>query len=94
MGADLVDMQLISKFNKGIRPLLCVIEIYSEYAWVISLNDKKGITITNAFQKILKESNSKPNKIWFNKRSEFYNRSMKSWLEKKKDFEMYSTHNE
>ena len=76
-------MQLISEFNKGICPLLCVIDIYSEYTWVISLNDKKGITITNAFQKFLKESNSKPNKIWFDKRSEFYNRSMKSWLEKK-----------
>ena len=50
-------MQLISKFNKGIRFLLCVTDTYSKYAWVIPLNDKKGITITNAFQKILKESN-------------------------------------
>ena len=54
---------------------------------------KKGITITNAFQKILKESNRKPNKIWVDKGSEFYNSSMKSWLEKN-DIEMYSTHNE
>ena len=50
-------MELISKFNKGFRFLLCVIDIYRKYAWVISLKDKKGITITNAFQKILKESN-------------------------------------
>ena len=50
-------MQLISKFNKGIRFLLCVTDTYSKYAWVIPLKDKKGITITNAFQKILKESN-------------------------------------
>ena len=56
-------MQLISKFNKGIRFLLCVIDIFSKYAWVIPLKDKKGITITNAFQKILDESNCKPNKI-------------------------------
>ena len=56
------DMQLISKFNKGIRFLLCVIDIFSKYAWVVPLKDKKGITITNAFQKILKESNRKPNK--------------------------------
>ena len=56
-GADLADMQLISKFNKGFRFLLCVFDIYRKYAWVIPLKDKKGITITNAFQKILKESN-------------------------------------
>ena len=69
--ADLADMQLISKFNKAFRFLLCVIDIYSKYAWVIPLKDKKVITNTNAFQKILKESNRrgaksegrKPNKI-------------------------------
>ena len=71
-------MQLISKFNKGFRFLLCVIDIYSKYAWVIPLKDKKEITITTAFQKILDESNDKPNKIQVNKGSEFYNRSMKS----------------
>ena len=75
-------MQLTSKSNKGFRFLLCVIDIYSKYACVIPLKDKKGITITNAFQKFLKESNRKPNKIWVDKGSEFYNRSMKSWLEK------------
>ena len=75
-------MQLIKKFNKGFRFLLCVIDIYSKYAWVIPLKDKKGISITNAFQKIKKESNRKPNKIWVDKGSEFYNRSMKSWLKK------------
>ena len=75
-------MQLISKFNKGFRFWLCAIDIYSRYAWVILLKDKKRITITNAFQKILDESNHKPNKIWVDKGSEFYNRSMKLWLEK------------
>ena len=62
-GADLADMQLLSKFNKGIRFLFCVIEICSKYAWVIPLKDQKDITITNAFQKILDESGRKPNKI-------------------------------
>ena len=71
-------MQLISKFNKGFRILLCVIDIYSKYAWFISLKDKNRITITNAFQKFLKESNRKPNKIWADKGSEFNNRAMKS----------------
>ena len=56
-GSDLADIQLISNFNKGFRILLCVININSKYAWVIPLKDKKGITITNVFQKILDESN-------------------------------------
>ena len=92
-GAYLSDMQLISKFNKGFRFLLCVIDICSKYAWVIPLKDKKGITITNAFQKVLNKSNWKPNKIWVDKGSEFYNRSMKSFLQNN-DIEMYSTYNE
>ena len=92
-GDDLAYIQLISKFNRGFRFLLYVIDIYSKYTWVIPLKDKKDTTITNAFQKNLKESNRKPNKIWVDKGSEFYNRSIKSWLEKN-DIEMYSTHNE
>ena len=86
-------MQLISKFNKGFRFLLCVIDIFSKYAWVVPLKDKKGISIVNAFQKILKESDRKPNKIWVDKGSEFYNNSFKKWL-KDNDIEMYSIHNE
>ena len=57
-------MQLISKFNIGFRFLLCAIDISSKYAWVLPLKYKKSIRITNAFQKILKESDRKPNKIW------------------------------
>ena len=70
-------MQLISKFNKIFRFLSCAIDIYSKYAWIIPLKDKKEIAVTNAFQKILNESNRKPNKIWVDKVSEFYNRSLK-----------------
>ena len=66
-GVDLVDMQFISKFDKRVRFLLCVIDIYSKYAWVIPLKDKKGITVSNAFQKILDESNPQPNKKWVDK---------------------------
>ena len=79
---DLADTQLISKFNKGFRILLCVIDVNRKYMWVIPLKDKKGIEITDAFQKILDKSNCKPNKIWVDKGSEFYNISMKSWLQK------------
>ena len=71
-------MQLISKFNKRFRILSCVIDIYSKYAWVIPLKGKNGITITNALQKILDESQCKPNKIWVDKDNEFCNKSMKS----------------
>ena len=62
-------MQLISKFNKGFKILLCFNDIYSKYVWVIPLKYKKGSTITNAFQKVLDESNRKPNKIWADKGS-------------------------
>ena len=63
-GADLADMQLLSKYNKGIRSLLCVIDIFSKYDWIVPLKNKKGISIVKAFQIILKQSNSrKPNKI-------------------------------
>ena len=92
-GADLADMQLISKFNKGFRFLFCVIDIFSKHAWVIPLKDKKGISIVNVFQKILKESDRRPKKIWVDKGSEFYNNYFKKWL-KDNDIEMYSIHNE
>ena len=65
-------MQLISKFNKGFRFLLCVIDIFSKYAWVVPLKDKKSVGIVNAFQKMLKQSNRKQNKG-----GEFYNNSFK-----------------
>ena len=64
-----------------------------KYAWVVPLKDKNDMTITKTFQNILGESNRKPNKIWVDKGSKFYNRSMKSWLQDN-DIELYSTHNE
>ena len=86
-------MQLISKFNKGFSFFLSIIDIYSKSVWAIPLKDEKGIIITNGFPKILKESNRKTKKIWVDKSREFYNRSMKSWLEKN-SIEICSTHNE
>ena len=90
---DLADMQLISKHNKGIRYLLCAIDLFSKYAWVVSLKDKKGATITNAFQSILDSSKRKPNKIWVDQGSEFYNNVFKKWL-KDNGISMYSAYNE
>ena len=79
--ADLEDMKLISKYNKGVRFLLCVIDIYSKYAWVVTLKNKKGISVTDAFQKILdKTGGSKPSKTWIDQGSELHNPSMKSWF--------------
>ena len=93
LGVDLADMQLLRKFNKGFRFLLCVVYIFSKYAWVVPLKEKKGVSIINAFHIILKEPNRKPNKIWVNKGSEFYNNSFKKWL-RDNNIELYLTNNE
>ena len=92
-GVDLADMQLLGKYNKGIRFSLCVINIFSKYAWIVPLKDKKGISIVKAFQIILKQSNRKRNKIWVDKGSEFHNAYFKKWLQNN-NIIIYSTHNE
>ena len=92
-GVDLADMQSLSRKNKGIKYLLCAIDLYSKYAFVIPLKDKKGISIVNAFNKIIKQSNRKPNKIWVDQGGEFYNNAFEKWLSDN-DINMYSTYNE
>ena len=92
-GVDLADMQSSSRKNKGIKYLLCAIDLYSKYAFVIPLKDKKGISIANAFNKIIKQSKRKPNKIWVDQGSEFYNNNFKKWLSDN-NIIMYSTYNE
>ena len=92
-GVDLADMQPLRKKNKSIKYLLCAIDLYSKYAFVIPLKDKKGISIVNGFNKIIKQSNRKPNKIWVDQGSEFYNSVFKKWLSVN-DIIMYSTYNE
>ena len=79
-GVYLADMQLISIYNKRIRYLLCAIDLFSKYAFVVALKDKKGFSIVNAFQKILKQSDRKPCKIWVDEGSEFYNNVFKKCL--------------
>ena len=71
LGTDLANIHLKSTFNNEFRLLICVIYIYSKYAEVILLKDKKRITITNAFQKNLDKSKRKSNKIWVDNGSEF-----------------------
>ena len=93
MGLDLADMQSLRRKNKGIKYILCAIDLYSKYAFVIPLKDKKGISIVNAFDKIIKQSNRKPNKIWVDLGGQFYNNVFKKWLSDN-DIIIYSTYNE
>ena len=92
-GVDLADMQSLSRKNKSIKYLLCAIDLSSNYAFVIPLKDKKGISIVNAFNKIIKQSNRKPNKIWADQGGEFYNHAFKKWLSDN-NIIIYSTFNE
>ena len=92
-GVDLAYMQSLSKKNKGIKYLLCAIDLYSKYAFVVPLKDKKGITIVIAFNKIIKQYNRKPNKICVDQGGEFYNCVFKKSLSDN-NIIMYSTYNE
>ena len=85
-------MQSLSKYNKGIKYLLCAIDLFSKYAWAIPIKDKKGTSIVNAFKNIISKE-KKPNKIWVHQGSEFYNNSFKEFL-KINNTEMYSRYNE
>ena len=92
-GVDLADIQSLSKKNKGIKYILCAIDLFCKYKFVVPLKDKKAISIVNAFNKIIKQSNRKPNKIWEDQGGEFYNHNFKNWLSDN-DIIMYSTYNE
>ena len=85
-------MESLSKYNKGIKHLICAIDLFSKYVWEQPLKGKEGISIVNAFQKIISEGR-KSNKIWVDQGSEFYNKSFKDFL-KINNIEMYSTYNE
>ena len=84
---------ILSRKNKGIKYLLLAIDLFSKYAFVIPSKDKKGISIVNAFNKIIKQSNRKPNKIWIDLGGEFYNNVFEKWLSDN-NIIMYSTYNE
>ena len=86
-------LQSLSRKNKGIKYLLCTIHLFSKYAFVIPLKNEKGISIVNAFNKIIKQSNRKPNKIWVAQGGEFYNNVFEKWLSDN-NIIMYSTYNE
>ena len=92
-GVDLFDKKDITKQFNGTQYLLCATELFCKFAWVIPTKDKKGTSIVNAFKKIISEGQRKPNKIWIDQGSEFYNQSFKDFL-KINNIEMYSTYNE
>ena len=85
-------MQSLNKYKKGVKYLLCAIDLFSKYAWVTPLKDKKDASIVNAFKKIISKGR-KPNKIWVDQGREFYNQSVRDFL-KINNIEMYSTFNE
>ena len=91
-GVDLADMQSLSKCNKGINYLLCSVDLFSKYAWVVPLKDKRRIIIDNAFQKIISRGR-KLNNIWLDQGGGFYNKLFKRFLIIN-NIEMYSTENE
>ena len=86
-------MQSLSNYNKGIKYLLCAIDLFDKYVWVVPIKDKKGTSKVNAFKKIISDGRRKPNIICANQGSEFYNNSFKDFL-KINNIEMYSTYNE
>ena len=90
--ADLVEMQKFSKWNKGIKYLLTVIDVFSKYGWIIPLKDKKAETVTLAF-KIIFKSGRIPKFLWTDKGSEFYNKHLRALLDKH-NIKLYSTYNE
>ena len=85
-------MRSLSKYNKGIKYLLCAIDLFSKYAWVVPLIDKRGIIIVNTFQKLISKG-CKPNKIWVDQGGKFYINLFKRFL-KVDNTETYSGYNE
>ena len=74
-------MESLSKYNKGNKYVLCAIDLFSKYAWVVPIKNKKVTSIVNVFQIIISKGR-KPNKIWVDEGGEFYNNSFKDFLKK------------
>ena len=91
--ADLTEMGSLSSKNKNVKYSLCVIDVFTKYAWIKPLKYKKDKTVLNAFIKIVNESNCKPTKVWVDQGRESSNKLMQEWLDNN-DILMYSTYNE
>ena len=91
--ADLLEIQKYSKWNKGIKYLLTVIDVFSKYGWIKPLKDKKTESVSSAFDTIFKKSKRQPEKLWTDKGSEFISKHFKDFL-KKNNIKLYHTKNE
>ena len=97
--ADLIDKSSLSKYNNNYKFILTVIDIFTEYAWAIPLKNKSGLSITNGFKLVLGENPQggsqprKPEKLWVDRGSEFYNKTFKSLL-KEYGTKIYSTYSD
>ena len=90
---DLIEMQKYSKWNKGVKYLLTVIDVFSKYGWIVPLKDKKTESVSSAFDRIFKKSKRKPETLWTDKGSEFISKHFKEFL-KKNNIKLYHTENE
>ena len=99
MSADLIDKSSLSKYNNNYKFILTVIDIFTNYAWAIPLKNKSGLSITNGFKLVLSKNpqfgsgSRKPEKLWVDRGSEFYNKTFKSLL-KEYETKLYSTYND
>ena len=97
--ADLIDKSSLSNYNNNYKFILTVIDIFTKYAWAIPLKNKSGLSITNGFKTILSEGR-KPEKLWVDRGSEFYNQTFKSLLKEygtgktASGIELYSTYSD
>ena len=91
--ADLIEMQKYSKWNKGVKYLLMVIDVFSKYGWIVPLKDEKTESVSTAFDEIFKTSKRKPTMLWTDKGSEFISKHFKEFLKKNK-IKLYHTENE
>ena len=91
--ADLVEIPQYSKWNKSIKYLLMVIDVFSKYGWIVPLKDKKTESVSLAFDHIFKKSKRKPEKLWTDKGSEFISKHFKDFL-RRHNITLYHTQNE
>ena len=91
--SDLAEMESLPSRNKNVKYFLCVVDVFTKYAWVKPIKDKKGKTVVNAFIETVNEFNGKPNKLWVDQKREFYNKLMEEWVHNN-DILMYFTYNE
>ena len=72
-------MEYLIEFNDGYKYILCIIDIFSKYAWCVPLKTK-GVTVLNAIKNVIERSGRSPDKFWSDRGSEFYNKNFQAWL--------------